>query len=152
MAFRLSTGLVNSMLTNESLKEALEGAGGTPGFAIDIYTGARPASADLPPSGTKLVSIFSDGVSAGLHFENTASAGKIVKKASENWSGTCANTGVGGWFRVRKLADDNSNSTTFARMDGTIATSGAEMNLNNLNFAQNAVFTLSSAEFTFLQG
>ena len=82
MALFASTGLRNKILDNGSLKSILAG-----GF-IHIYASALsdiPATADAAidvAKHTKLVTIFGDGVSAGLNL-GVAAAGAIGKAVGD---------------------------------------------------------------------
>lgn len=146
MATRLSTGLVNKLMDTSSFDTVFNA-----GF-IDIFSGTQPASADDAPTGTKLCTIYSDGAAAGLHFAAAAVNGALAKLGTETWSGTVQNTGTAGWFRLREASDaGTAHSTTAARMDGSIATSGAQMNLGSLTLTQGAPFVLTAATFTLPQ-
>lgn len=146
MAFRLSTGLTNAMMASSSFKAALEGAAG---FLIDIYSGTQPANPDTAASGTLLVTVSLSGAGTGMHFETAATAGMIPKKVSETWSGTGLATGTAGWFRIRLTTEaGTAATTTLARADGSIATSGADMNLGSLTVTVGAPFLLSAGEFS----
>ena len=62
------------------------------------------------------------------------------------------NSSPAGWFRLREASDaGTAQSTTAARMDGSIATSGAQMNLGSLTLTQGAPFVLTAATFTLPQ-
>lgn len=147
MTLRLSTGLRTAMA-------------GTTGFAstfangvINIYSGTQPVLADNAISGTLLGTVtlgsgaFSDGVSTnGLTFASAAS-GAVSK--SGTWSFVGIANGTAGWFRLRGNAADNTAlSTTLPRMDGSIATSGADLNLSNITIATGAPTTIDSFTFT----
>ena len=148
MAFRLSTGLVNAIMATSSLKSALEGASG---FLIDIYSGTQPTNPDAAATGTLLVTVSLGGAGTGMHFETAATAGVLPKKASETWSGTAVATGTAGWFRIRATTDAGTGaSTTASRVDGAIATSGAEMTLGSLTLTSGAPFVMSSGSVTLL--
>lgn len=147
MALKLSTGLVNKLMDTSPFKTVFAGC------FIDIYTGSQPASADDAPTGsTKLVTLYSDGVSAGLSFEASATNGELEKNSAETWSGT-ASFGIASpqnaqWFRMREAGDaGTAQSTTAARVDGTIGTSGQQMNLGSVSIANGAPFLLSAAVF-----
>jgi hypothetical protein len=119
---------------------------------IDVYSGTQPASADDAPTGTKLVTIYSDGTATGLSWEPTAVNGTTSKLNSETWSGTVLSTGTAGWFRLREASDaGTSTSTTAARFDGSVSTSGAQMNLGSLTLTMGAPFVLTAANFTLPQ-
>ncbi len=145
MAAKLSTGLVNKLMATSSFKTLF-----ALGF-IDIYSGTQPNSADDAPSGTKLCTLYSDGVSVGLSWAASASGGAL-SKASETWSGTVLATGVAGWFRLREAADaGTASSTTACRYDGSVATSGGQMNLGSLTLTTGAPFVISAATFSLPQ-
>ena len=142
MAARLSTGLVNKMLGTSSFKDTF-----ALGF-IDIYTGVQPTSADAIPTGTRLGTLYSDGTATGLSWGD-ALLGALPKATGETWSTILVNTGTAGWFRLREATDTGVDaSTTAARYDGAIATSGAEMNLGTLALLTGAPFVISAANFT----
>ncbi len=143
MTTRLSTGLVNKLLDTGSLKSIFAAS------FIDIYSGPQPAAADAAATGTLLCTIYSDGTSAGLNLASAAVAGVIAKATGETWSGTVLANGTAGYFRLRAAADAGTSvSTTAARIDGAIATSGAELNLGSVVFNAGAPFIMASAQFT----
>lgn len=87
----------------------------------------------------------------GLVFLGTASAGSLVKDPSQIWSGLgTAGAGVGttaGWFRLcGSVADAQAldSAAQFIRMDGSVATSGADMTVTSANIVQAVTFTLNS--------
>ena len=144
---RLSTGLRNNLA-------------GTTGFAatfadgvIDIYTGTQPVSADSAISGTLLgrVTLNSGAFTAGsptngLTFA-AASGGSVSK--SGVWSFAGLANGTAGWFRLKGNALDNDGaSTTLPRVDGSIATSGADLNLSNIAIAIGAPNTVDTFTWT----
>jgi len=114
---------------------------------ILIYSGSQPASADDAPTGTLLVTIYSDGSSAGLSFDD-ASFGTLSKKATETWTGTVVANGTAGWFRLISPGDSGSSSTTDERIDGAIATTGAEMNFSSLTMTAGAIQAISTFQIT----
>ncbi len=145
MAIRLSTGLINATMATSSFKSALEGASG---FLIDIYSGTQPANPDTAASGTLLVTVSLGGTGAGMHFEDAAVAGVLLKDAAETWSGEAVATGTAGWWRLRRTSDTGTGaSTTASRMDGSIGTSGADMNQGTLTVTTGAPFLIPTAEY-----
>lgn len=87
----------------------------------------------------------------GLHFDMSV-GGIISKLASETWSGTATTTGTAGWFRIRGAGDSGVGaSTTAMRIDGTIGSSGADMNLGNLTVTAGAPFSVPSGSLTLPQ-
>lgn len=129
---------------------------GSTGFAatfangiIEIRTGTQPATADAAATGTLLGTItlnsgaFTPGTSTnGLTFASAA-AGAVSKSGVWSFNGIAA--GTAGWFRLKGNAADNDTlSTTLPRLDGSIATSGADLNLSNVTIAIGAPNTVDS--------
>lgn len=87
----------------------------------------------------------------GLTFGDSA-AGVLVKHPSETWQGTAGNTGTAGWFRfLGSVADAGASdaSEVFIRLDGNIATSGANLNMSNTSIVATAVQTLNTFTLTY---
>jgi hypothetical protein len=114
---------------------------------IKIYSGTQPASANDAPTGTLLVTITVNGTSQGISF-NEASNGSISKNPTEVWSGTAVASGTAGWFRLQTYGDTESLSEADERIDGAIATSGAELNMSNTYISAGAVQTISVFDIT----
>lgn len=114
---------------------------------IKIYSGTQPASADDAPTGTLLCTISVNGTSQGISFADAVN-GVLSKNPSEVWSGVAIATGTAGWFRLETYGDSGSTSTTEERIDGTIATSGAELNMANTYIQTGAVQTISSFDIS----
>lgn len=101
---------------------------------------------------TKTDANMAGGVASvnGLLFSEPAS-GVMNKLSTQTWSGTNAATGTAGWFRqYGSVADTGTADSTDVkiRLDGAVATSGAEMNLNSTAFTSGATTTLSSWSMT----
>ena len=133
---------------------------GTTGFAatfangvIDIYSGTQPASADAAITGTLLgrVTLNSGAFTAGTATNGltfAAASGGAVSKSGV-WSFVGVAAGTAGWFRLKGNALDNDAlSTTLPRLDGSIAVSGADMNLSNIVIAIGAPNTIDSFVYT----
>ena len=147
MTVRLSTSLRNNLA-------------GTTGFAstftngvIEVYSGSQPVSADSAVTGTLLGTVtlnsgaFTPGTATnGLTFA-TAAAGAVAK--SGVWSFAGVAVGTAGWFRFKGNASDSgAASTTLPRMDGSVATSGADLNLSNISVAVGAPNTIDTFVWT----
>ena len=145
MTIRLSTGLRNKMLDGGSgggIKGALN-----LGF-INIYSGPQPLSADTGATGTLLGTASVNAGGTGLTFD-AAALGVISKAAAEAWKFLGITTGTAGWFRFYPAAGNPANtSTTEARLDGSIAASGADMNLSNISIVASAPNTIDVFQFT----
>lgn len=147
MTVRLSTALRTNLA-------------GTTGFAatfangiIEIRTGSQPATADAAVTGTLLGTVtlasgaFTPGTATnGLTFA-AAAVGAVSKSGVWSFNGVAA--GTAGWFRLKANALDNDAlSTILPRLDGSIATSGADMNLSNITIAISAPSTVDSFTWT----
>lgn len=118
------------------------------GCKIAIYSGAQPADADSVATGTLLVTISESGGANGLTW-GEALAGVLSKAVAETWSGTAAQTGTAGWFRLYQSGDVPANAeTVLARFDGSVSTSGAELNMSSTAIVQSAVQTISTFTYT----
>jgi hypothetical protein len=102
MPLRLSTGLRNRIMS--SLVETFNGG------VIKIYTGRQPSSPDLAPSGTLLCTMQG-----------------LTLPSFETLSGTAVATGEAGWFRLTSHSDDDSDSSTYDRLDGSV---GSQLVIN----------------------
>lgn len=131
MTLLVSTGLRNAMLGTTPLDAAL-----ADGF-IHVYASTVPdipATADAAIDGakhTKLLTVYGDGVSAGLNL-GVPSGGAIGKDAGETWSGTVLASGNAVFFRFVGAADTGALSTTQPRLQGRVGVSGAELNISAL--------------------
>lgn len=145
MTVRISTGLRNKMLdggASGGIKGAL-----ALGF-INIYSGAQPLLADTGATGTLLGTVSVNAGGTGLTFD-AAVAGVISKAAAETWKFTGAAAGTAGWFRYWPAGGTPaSTSATEARIDGSIAASGADMNLSNISITVGAPNTIDVFSFT----
>ena len=121
---------------------------------VDIYTGSQPTDADTAETGTKLASItlsseaFTGGAAAnGVNFGEVV-AGVLAKEAGEVWSGVGLAAGTAGWCRIYDNAYTLGNSETEVRIDGAVATSGAQLNMTNTSVAVGGTTTIDSVALT----
>jgi hypothetical protein len=145
MSFRLSTGLRNKVLDGGA-------AGGFKGALnlgkIAILTGSQPTSPDNPATGTLLGTVTVNDGGTGLTFDASV-AGVLSKAVAEAWKFHGLADGTAGWFRFYEAGDTITNtSTTAARLDGSIGTSGAELNLANLSILTAQVNTVDAFTIT----
>lgn len=144
---RFSTGLRNNLCG------PLGFAGSFANGVIEIYTGTQPASANNAVTGTLLGTVtlaggaFTPGSPTnGLTFA-AASDGSVSKSGVWSFVGIAA--GTAGWFRLKANAVDTGLlSTTAVRMDGNIGTSGADLNISNINVAIGAPNTVDTFVYT----
>jgi hypothetical protein len=149
MTIKFSTGLRNNLAGSTGF------AGTFANGVIEIYTGPQPLSADNPPTGTLLGYVTTDGLpfaagspTNGLTFDAPAS-GTVSKAAAATWKTTGIAQGTAGWFRLKgNAADAGAQSTTAVRMDGSIGTSGADLNMSNIAFDVGVPSTIDVFQFT----
>jgi len=101
---------------------------------------------------TKTDSNMAGGVASanGLKFGAPAD-GVLSKLSMQTWSGVNAATGTAGWFRfVGPVADSGALDTVDQqiRLDGAIATSGSDLNLNSTAFTIAATTGISTFSIT----
>lgn len=126
-----------------------------------LYTGTRPSDADQAETGTKLVELTLDsggfvaGVSAnGLnlgHMDNTTLKRAIDPETgvTEIWRGLGLADGSAGWARWYSNEYVTGASTDAVRMDGVVATSGADVNMpNGTAVTQNVHTEINDVSFT----
>lgn len=143
MSLNRSTALRNKLLDTGSFKTI---------FAlcfINIYSGSRPSTADeaVPGGSVLLATISKDGGVTGLSWDTAAASGELLKKQDEVWQeDSVIATGVAGWFRIWEATDTPGGaSTTKARADGVIGTSGADLNLSSVSLTAGVPLTISNA-------
>lgn len=147
MTIRLSTGLRNAIAGVQGFAGAMNTG------VIDIYSGAQPLTADSAAAGTLLgtVTIAGGAFTPGSPTNGlvlAAAADGAVAKAASLWQFTGVAVGTAGWFRFRgNAADAGGASTSLARMDGSIASSGGDMNLGNLSITIGSPNTVDAFSF-----
>lgn len=138
MPLRFSSGLVKKMIDTSPVRTLMTGG------KILVFPGAQPADADSAAGVTPLLTI------TPITYENDGTGGILKQTVATDWTGTISADGTAGWFRLCESADAGTGaSTTLARMDGTVATSGGQMNLASLTFTAGAPFTITDAQITF---
>lgn len=129
MAVRLSASLANT------LADAIDSALGNAG-TIKIYTGSQPATADTAEGGATLLATFTLG-SPGF---GPASGGVITLQGVPLTVAAVA-TGTAGWFRMETSGGANI-------LDGSVGTSGAQINLNTTSVTSGVNVTITSGTIT----
>lgn len=135
MAFRLPTAVRNSAC--DAIVDALDA--GLAAATIEVRTGSQPATADTAATGTVLATFTLADPAFG-----TAAAG-VATLLSVPRSTTGSAAGTAGWFRAK----DSNGATVF---DGSVGTSGADMNLNTLTISVGVAVDLTSGTVTMPGG
>lgn len=133
MALKPSTGLRGKLMDTGSIKSIF-----ALGF-IKIYGGVPPADGDAAVTGTLLCTISNNAAGTGISFDTSAVSGVISKAPAETWSGTNVASGTASYYRHVAVGDDGTLSTTQARIQGTVSTVGADMNLSSVTLTAAAL-------------
>ena len=122
---------------------------------LKIYSGSQATSPDSAASGTLLLQItvsaaafvagaFDNGLSFG-----DAADGAISKATAEVWQGLGIAAGTAGWFRFCANETDAGNaSTSLPRIDGSVGTSNADLNMTTTTITVGATYTVDSFTLT----
>lgn len=140
MALKLSTGLRDGMLDTSPFKTLLDSS------RVKIYSGVAPATADAA-EGTLLVSVGSDNADTHCHFLAAAVSG-VLSKNADIWSGVASADGTASYFRLVVNTDTGVLSTTEIRMQGTVGTSNADINMSSVTIASGATQTIDTWDLT----
>ena len=108
---------------------------------LRIYDGSQPANADTAVSGQTLLAELRFGNPAfGSASTGVVTANAITQDSSAN------NTGTASWFRALK-----SDGTTVL-FDGSVGTSGCNLNLNTTSIVSGAPVSVTALTFTAQKG
>jgi len=110
------------------------------GAKLRIYSGTQPVNADTGLSGnTLLAELALSATPFGAAVDNTDKATATANAVTADSSADAAGTAT--WFRVV-----TSGGTTI--WDGSVGTSGADMNLNSVSITLGANVSISGWTFT----
>jgi hypothetical protein len=109
------------------------------GGALRIYSGSQPANADSAAAGTLLAELTLGSPAFGAASAGVATANAITADSSANATGTAA------WFRV--VTAGNA-----ALWDGSVGTTGADLNLDSVSIVSGGNVSISSFTFTISKG
>jgi hypothetical protein len=137
MAVRLSTGARNA------IGDSGVGPLFDPDGAISFYTGSQPASANDDVSGTLLGTVTFSADWIGAFASGTGTLGAITSDGAADASGTP------GWFRMHNVSEGpGGSSSTKKRIDGSVGTSGADINFNTVTWVAGGTIAISSLTIT----
>ena len=102
---------------------------------LRIYDGTKPAGPGTAISTQTLLAELALSATAGTVSAGVLTFGTITTDSSANASGTAS------WFRV-------TTSAGTAVLDGTVSTSGADLNLNTLSIVSGGPVAVSSLTIT----
>jgi hypothetical protein len=93
------------------------------------------------------------GVTAvnGLNWQVPAAG--VLSKETTVWQAVAVASGTAGYFRFEADADDDQGaSTSYRRLDGSISTSGADLNISSLSITTDATDTINTFTLTVPAG
>lgn len=102
--------------------------------SIEIRTGTQPADPGTAATGTLLVTLALSATAYGSSVTGTATLNAVT-------SGTAVASGTAGWFRAKSGAGT-------AIFDGSVGTTGAELNLNSTAVISGGSVGVSSGSYT----
>jgi hypothetical protein len=122
---------------------------------LRIYSSSQATTADTAKTGTLLLEItvgaaaFVHGAFAnGLEFGDAAD-GAIAKATAETWQAVGLASGTAQSFRfVANPTDDATLSTTQPRIEGSVGTSGADLNMSSTTITVGATYTIDAFVLT----
>lgn len=129
MSIKITGALRDHLLVTGSLTGALTG------MIIRIYGGTVPSLPEDSISGNTLLCTISDNkTGSGLDFEAAAYNGLLTKEGSQVWAGDCAADGTATFYRLSGTGDTGGSSISEKRVQGTVGTAGADLNVTNTSF------------------
>lgn len=136
-----------SLTINDTARNTLLDSGFQTTFnsgTLAIYSGTKPATANLAPTGTLLVAITlpADAFAA-------AASGAIAKAGT--WEDASADaTGTAGYFRLKASGDTDALDAAFARIDGTVTATGGggDLELDSVSITAAQSVTINSFTVT----
>lgn len=111
---------------------------------LNIYTGSQPTDANTALGAQTLLVTLTFGSTAFASSAASGSPGSKIVTATANaiTSGTAVANGTAAWFRVLK-----SDATTIV-FDGSVGTSGCDLNLSTVAITIGAVVSIASFTIT----
>lgn len=127
---KLSEGVRNAML------DAITTAVGT-SAKWRIYDGAQPAG----PGTAITTQVLLAELTCNASQFALGAAGGVLTLSAITQDSSADNTGTAAWFRIL-------TSGSVACIDGTVGTSGADLNLNSVSITAAAIVQITAATFT----
>lgn len=135
MAFRIPNNVRSAAC--DAVVDLLDAGSGA--ATIEVRTGSQPATANDAATGTVLATFTLADPAFGA-----ASSG-VATMASTPRTTTGSAAGTAGWFRAK----DSAGATVF---DGSVGTSGSELNLNTLTISVGVNVEITSGTVTMPGG
>lgn len=139
--FYVTNACAQGMLGSTGLTEAIDA--GT-AAVIEIYNGTPPADADASEGNTLLASLTCSGTA--FTSIGDANPGAIATFAAITSDSDADNTGTATHFRIKT----QTGGTVIAQ--GTVGTTGCDLNLNTTSITQHSTVAITSATITLPEG
>lgn len=133
MGLRLSVGARNA--AGDAIT-ALLNAGGA--GTIEVRTGAQPTDPGTAVTGTLLVTFTLSATAFAAFVSGTGNLNSVA-------SAVAAATGTAGWFRMK-------NNAGTGVIDGTVGTSGAELNLSTTSIVSGGTVSITGGSLSMPVG
>ncbi len=104
---------------------------------LEIESGTAPSSCNTTDTGTVLVSIT-------LPATFLTSSGGVATQAG-TWSGTASATGTASYYRI---VSSSTSPTTTCVVQGSVATTGADLNLSTTAISSGVTVTITGYTYT----
>jgi len=108
---------------------------------LEIRSGAAPGP-EAAEGGTLLASITLPADAFA------AASGSAIAKAGTWQDASADGTGTAAHFRMRRSGDSGGASTTTSRLEGTVGTSGSDINLDSVSITAGQSVTITSFSFS----
>lgn len=112
---------------------------------LNIYSGTQPADGDAALSGNTLLASLTMNATAFSAPSGTASTDQTLTANAINSDTSADNTGTATFFRLFK-----SDGTTKI-LDGSVGTSGADLNLNSTSISSGTTVAVTSMTLTLVK-
>jgi phage tail sheath gpL-like len=112
------------------------------------YPGVAYSIAVSGTGSPSTANVTANTAGTGMHFG--VLTGNVLAKNADNWTGVGVAVGVAGWWRMKcDIADDDSTSATFKRMDGACNTANSDLlALTTLNIVVGGIDNITSFTVT----
>lgn len=139
--FYCTNAVVQGLLGSTGLTEAIDA--GT-AAVIEIYNGTPPADADASEGNTLLASLTCSATA--FTSITDANPGALATFAAITSDSDADNTGTATHFRIKT----QTGGTVIAQ--GTVGTTGCDLNLNTTSITQHSTVAITSATITLPEG
>lgn len=139
----VSTGFKSAILGPKSFAQIMNGG------TIQVFSGSRPSTADMPAPAALLLATFNRArYDGGLLYQQAGPY--MLIPTGDRWQLTPIRNGTATWFRVVTATDSNQTGYTDARIDGDVGVplNPKEMVLQTASLVAGTVVSVDSFLFS----